>query len=196
MSAWPALKLASTPGKALLAYQHEDVSGPVVSKRDTGGTDLGLEGGAWVDVEKDILDARRTQMSLEKNGFSFVAGDELSQKGIDFMNNEDIVNIYYPSCERLLWEELKKHGVVGSDSGIDNGDVLIRAFDHNIRSQRMYDAQRQIQGGNLVQTPVSFVHGDYTKVSLYEISLLICTPNSYYLLPSHLHNLHWLYHLY
>ena len=114
----------------------------------------------------------------------------------DFMNNEDIVNIYYPSCERLLWEELKKHGVVGSDSGIDNGDVLIRAFDHNIRSQRMYDAQRQIQGGNLVQTPVSFVHGDYTKVSLYEISLLICTPNSYYLLPSHLHNLHWLYHLY
>lgn len=94
-------------------------------------------------------------MSLDRNGFSLVF-DEESQRGIDFMNEKEIISTYYPQCERLLREV-----IVGSTGK----DVLVKAFDHNIRSQNMFEEEKKIEGGNIVQTPVSFVHGDYTKTS-------------------------------
>ena len=53
MSSWPELAQASTEGKAVLAYQDDSVAGPIVSKRDTSGTDLGLQGSLWVNKEQD-----------------------------------------------------------------------------------------------------------------------------------------------
>ena len=45
------------------------------------------------------------------------------------------------------------------------GAKTVRAFDHNVRSERGFADGRRLKGGNLIQQPAGIVHGDYTAQS-------------------------------
>ena len=153
MSSWPELSPCTTSGQVTLVFQSEEVN-LVVSKRDVDGNDLGLENSNWVSQAVDMKSARGTALKLEDNGFEIVLEEE-GQENIDFFNNDEIISKYYKRCESLV------RAVIGEN---DKAPV-VKAFDHNLRCKEMHEANRKIEHGGIIQKPVTFVHGDYTKTS-------------------------------
>lgn len=107
---------------------------------------MGLE---TVSVEVQITDGRALQMTLDNNGFTMIPHE---YDHIDYYNESQVLNVYYPECCRLVKEV--------------TGAKKVFAFDHNIRSTPKSDGdnseRREIVGGNMVQVPIALVHNDYT----------------------------------
>jgi len=87
------------------------------------------------------------------------------------LDNDDVTHRYYTHCEQLVEEALKS----SSKGGVDGGKIIVRAFDHNVRSCASVPAsgtntktepKKIINGnGSVVQQPAGLVHADYTRVS-------------------------------
>jgi hypothetical protein len=123
-------------------------------RRNMAGDDDGTEfneGANWIPEEVNVQNARGQGKTLETNGFELVAEPIMSSTPVDFLNTEDVIDIYYPTCENLL----KTHFGKG---------VIVKAFDHNIRINSSKD-QLKGSGGAKTQAPVALVHGDYTMES-------------------------------
>mmetsp|Transcript_34434 Transcript_34434/g.75367 ORF Transcript_34434/g.75367 Transcript_34434/m.75367 type:complete len:373 (+) Transcript_34434:206-1324(+) len=129
----------------------------VSSRRDLTGSDSTLNGVEWSAAECRIGNARGRGFSLNANGFE-LRQDQLATD-IDFFDHDDVVNKYYPSCEKLVTQTL----LAARQSGA--GEFSVRAFDHNVRSTKSSEREIKNSGGGTVQTPVAVVHGDYTRVS-------------------------------
>mgnify|MGYP001207066971 CR=1 FL=1 len=85
----------------------------------------------------DIRSAK-DKISLDENGFEFIL-QKLPE--IDFLNEDLVTNVYYPTCEEMVTETTGAYRVI--------------AFDHNVRDYELEQADN----------PVRFVHNDYTESS-------------------------------
>ena len=131
----------------------------ITSKRSLTGTDAPLTGAEWAPTEYRIHNARDARMSLHRNGFE-LRHHELKNADIDFFDQDEVVEKYYPECEKLLADAL-----VAKDGDADEKAFTVRAFDHNVRSTQSDSREMKNSSGGTVQTPVAVVHGDYTKIS-------------------------------
>eukprot|EP00591_Stephanopyxis_turris_P012919 CAMPEP_0195524942 /NCGR_PEP_ID=MMETSP0794_2-20130614/25075_1 /TAXON_ID=515487 /ORGANISM="Stephanopyxis turris, Strain CCMP 815" /LENGTH=354 /DNA_ID=CAMNT_0040655277 /DNA_START=182 /DNA_END=1246 /DNA_ORIENTATION=+ len=165
-SPWPELRLPSkniidkrpmegstNSVLSCMNYIARDVT-LVRARRDLGGTDGSLEGAKWDTQDVEILNARRKtergeRMTLDRNGFELVP-DPISDQGIDFFDQESVLNEYYPRCERLVKRT--------------TGGTTVLAFDHNVRSSGTRSGE-QMRNGSVVQQPAGLAHNDYTRVS-------------------------------
>jgi len=71
-------------------------------------------------------------MTLDKNGFQLwfeSNGKEKDIRQLDFCNQDEVVDNYYPICEDLVRDALKSQR-----SSSSSPPLIIQAFDHNIRS--------------------------------------------------------------
>ncbi|MBN35062.1 MAG: hypothetical protein CMM46_09860 [Rhodospirillaceae bacterium] len=126
-------------------------NGKVFTRRDRDGNDAGTEGLRDAGHEVPVCNGRQPgdagPRTLEAHGFELVQrplGDDTP----DFYDHRQVVESYYDACCDLLREA--------------TGAPHVFAFDHNIRSARGKDSGQRIAGGQQVQEPIHFVHGDYT----------------------------------
>eukprot|EP00038_Savillea_parva_P006903 m.166597 g.166597 ORF g.166597 m.166597 type:complete len:340 (+) comp12710_c0_seq1:105-1124(+) len=112
---------------------------------------------ATVKVAIDNARTLPSPMSLERNGFELRSRRSLP---INYYSWNDTVHKYYKECEAAVQEA--------------TGARWVYAFDHNLRS-RSHNRRAARQVGTetlgrqgLVQTPIPFVHGDYTLRSAPE----------------------------
>ena len=131
----------------------------ISSRRDLTGSDSTLSGAEWSPVECRINNARGKGFSLDSNGFELRQSQLVAN--IDFFDQDDVVNAYYPSCEELVAQALR----ADTSSQDDATKFTVRAFDHNVRSTKSSEREIRNSSGGTVQTPVAVVHGDYTRVS-------------------------------
>ena len=132
-------------------------NGKVLTKRDTSGSDNN-----WIGVNKEIYevevsDARHLkdlgENYFDEKGFELVPSN-IADLNLDFFDNHEVIQKYYPDCERVIKNFVKaKH---------------VFAFDHNIRSATGKKSKKMIKGGQQVQGPAHIVHGDYTLTSAPE----------------------------
>ena len=126
-------------------------NGKIFTQRDVAGSDDKINGADWCATEVTAHNARLQEpFSLDVQGF------ELQKCPTDmtheaFLEEESIVQRYYPECAELV----KKV----------TGAAFVAAFDHNVRSARGKEGGQQINGGTKVQEPAGLVHGDYTVTS-------------------------------
>ncbi|MGI9523695.1 MAG: CmcJ/NvfI family oxidoreductase [Hyphomicrobiaceae bacterium] len=129
-------------------------NGKVLTRRDRDGTDAEWVGVDLVEREMPVHDARQLEGSawprLDRNGFELVS-QPLQDQNFDFLNNEQVLQLYYPQCE------LAVRGATGAR--------VVAAFDHNVRSAAGKQSKKRIDGGQQVQGPAHVVHGDYTLTS-------------------------------
>lgn len=128
-------------------------NGKVLMRRDRDGNDAGYEGLHRDKREVAVLDARSLAIgqrrTLATNGFELV-DRPLESGGLDFFDQQRVVESYYPQCQRLVEE------CTGARAF---------AFDHNVRSAGGKKSRAKIAGGQDVQGPAHVVHGDYTLTS-------------------------------
>jgi hypothetical protein len=149
-----------------------------------GETDLVLE-----PVNVSVRNARddKQQPTLHKHGVELVADDlnvalfasnkdsssnsnsnsnsnSINNKPIDFLDNNDVMDRYYPLCEALLQKKLM---MASSSTSSQKKPVAVsvRAFDHNIRIAGSNNEEIKNGAGSRVQFPLPLVHGDYTHIS-------------------------------
>ncbi len=137
-------------------------NGKVLTRRDTDGSDAEWKGVDLIKREVSIADARAldTEPTLDRNGFALVPHH--LDRGIDFLNNEQVLREYYPQCVDLVRKA--------------TGARLVAAFDHNVRSAAGKQNQKRIEGGQQVQGPAHVVHGDYTMTSTPDRLRQLTTP--------------------
>lgn len=128
-------------------------NGRVLTKRDPDGNDYGTVGLLTSKTELRVCNARTlnggARHTCDANGFELLNAP-LADESIDFFDNESIVQTYYRQCARLVAE---------------NTGARAYPFDHNIRSVSGKQSGKRIAGGQQVQEPLHFVHGDYTLSS-------------------------------
>lgn len=134
----------------------------IQSRRDTTGSDSTLEGATWDSVDVTIGNARtvRPEKQLECNGFQLVSSP-VSELDLNFFDQSQVVERYYPLCEALvrkicLQEEEEENAAATP--------LIVKAFDHNVRSTKQ-DRSLENSTGGTIQQPVAVVHGDYTRIS-------------------------------
>ncbi|MEE4302198.1 MAG: CmcJ/NvfI family oxidoreductase [Pseudomonadales bacterium] len=127
-------------------------TGAVYTRRDEDGNDAGTEGLVVDKHAVPILDARAAEVAptLAANGFE-VLDDPLGSAVPDFLDHASVVDRYYAACEALV--------------AAVSGASRVHAFDHNVRSASGRAAGQRLAGGQDVQAPLHFVHGDYTLTS-------------------------------
>jgi len=131
-------------------YQKQTVK-LVRALRDLTGSDSGLEGAEWEARSVLVHNGRLGEKpSLAKNGFQLMK-DDVESLGVDYLDDRSVTEVYYPECERLLKAA--------------TGASLVKAFDHNVRSERGFAEGKRLKGGNAVQQPAGLVHGDYSATS-------------------------------
>jgi hypothetical protein len=135
---------------AIMNYQQDDVE-KIWTKRDASGSDDALYGAKWDQRQLIVNDGRlcATRLTLNDNGFELVPDPK--EDHIDYYDEASVIGRYYGDCEALLQRV--------------TGASIVRAFDHNVRSESGRAAGRKLRGGNAVQGPASLVHGDYTAAS-------------------------------
>jgi hypothetical protein len=143
--------LADGAVAAVLNYQQAAVEGPVRSRRDLEGSDGALEGAIWEGVQLSIGDGRNADLTLDEAGFELRGDSPVTGLGIDFFTHASVTKKYYALCEELVQKA--------------TGAKVVKAFDHNVRSERGHAEGRTLIGGSAVQQPAGLVHGDYTKAS-------------------------------
>ncbi|CAJ1911589.1 unnamed protein product [Cylindrotheca closterium] len=127
--------------------------------RHKDGTDSGMQGATWHPVDIPIANGRLIQKKLHQHGYQLVdltttVQEENTVPVSDFLDTDQVIDNFYPTCEQLL------HKILGPDVQV------AKAFDHNIRISRE-ERQEELKGGggSKAQVPIGMVHGDYTKVS-------------------------------
>ena len=121
----------------------------VMTRRDASGSDDALHGANWDKRTLLIKDARKVELTLQKNGFQLM--NDPKARHVDYYDEDSVISRYYRECEELLLQA--------------TGAKLVRAFDHNVRSEVGRSSGRKLVGGNAVQGPAALVHGDYTAAS-------------------------------
>ena len=128
-------------------------NGRVLTKRDPDGNDYGTEGLTSRQVKLSVCDARTlrddARPTCDENGFELLDAP-LADERIDFFDHESIVQTYYEQCAHVVAEHTGARAY---------------PFDHNIRSVSGKQSRKRIAGGQQVQEPLHFVHGDYTLSS-------------------------------
>ena len=126
-------------------------NGRVYTRRDLEGSDSNWVGVNFQGYEILVEDGRSKNVAtLEKHGFELIRHD-LERLEIDFYNNDQVLEKYYPICENTVKDA--------------TGAQAVYAFDHNIRSAIGKKSKKTITGGQQVQGPAHAVHGDYTLTS-------------------------------
>jgi hypothetical protein len=121
------------------------------TRRDLEGTDTEFEGATFVASPMQVWNARLLKKTVDRNGFELVEDSPVDSQ-LNFLDYSQVVNKYYPHCEALLKDKLGP------------GVAVVKAFDHNIRSNQGFG--RELQNTNAkVQGPGGMVHADYTRVS-------------------------------
>lgn len=143
------------------------------TRRDLGGGDSTFVGVIWEPKHVAVYNARlaTSEMTLEKNGFQLHRSAENALQEIDFCHQDDVVDNYYPLCEKLLTNTLMKNSFTPI--------TCVCAFDHNVRSND-HSSVGEIKASKQltkdvgtehetpvpqVQKPAGIVHADYTRVS-------------------------------
>jgi len=148
----------------------------ISTRRDLGGGDSPFIGVIWEPTTVDVHNARLStiEMNLDRNGFQLntcADDDDIDTlHEIDFCHQDDVVDSYYPMCEKLVSNSLTKTSTATPIS-------CVCAFDHNLRSSD-HSSVGQIKGSQKmtnddgkqlpapqVQNPAGIVHADYTIVS-------------------------------
>ncbi len=158
MSATPQV---DSDGRRLGVFNYLDESaesslyrnGKVLIRRDSDGSDGDMQGVDLATHEMTVLNARALadgrRCSLATNGFELLSRP-LRRAGLDFLDQQQVVQDYYPQCARIVEEAV-------------GGRAF--AFDHNVRSALGKKSRKRISGGQQVQEPAHTVHGDYTLAS-------------------------------
>ena len=176
-SVWPTIELPSDPDpkilhsgthyrqieavESLLNYCDDHVR-EMSTRRDLGGTDSFLNGASWIAPRIFLSNARLADRSntptLNRDGFQLIENiiPQAKSNPIDFTNQQEVTERYYPLCEKLL------QGFFNAQEN-DRAPALVRAFDHNLRvsGSKSHDAE----GNTVLQQPIGVVHNDYTHVS-------------------------------
>jgi len=87
--------------------------------------------------------SRRNEFDLDQHGFEFLDHETRVR---DFLDPEELKNVYYPEVEELIKQV--------------SGAKRVVIFDHTIRSGDQSDRE-----ANLLREPVHRVHNDYTEWS-------------------------------
>ena len=128
-------------------------NGKVLTKRDPDGNDYATAGLLINKMELSVYNARTLSVDArpicDTNGFELL-NTSLVDEGVDFFDNQSVVRSYYEQCAQLVAESTGARAY---------------PFDHNIRSVSGKQSGRRIVGGQQVQEPLHFVHGDYTLSS-------------------------------
>lgn len=132
-------------------------NGKVLTRRDRDGSDAQWIGVDLAPVQMPVRDARdlsgRDRRTLGRNGFELIR-QPFAASAMNFLDNQQVVSIYYPHCASVIREQ--------------TGAAFVAAFDHNIRSATGKNSKQRIKGGQQVQGPAHVVHGDYTLTSAPE----------------------------
>ena len=140
-------------------------NGQVFVQRDIDGND-GPYQGAPIDQQNIAIQNGRhrdktSNLTLDIAGFE-LSSQPLKNRDLDFFDQQEVLRKYYPECENIVRQA--------------TGAAHVFAFDHNLRSARHHNEQKQIKEGQKVQTPIQSVHGDYTLVSAPQRLLDLASP--------------------
>lgn len=128
-------------------------NGKVLTHRDPDGGDTDTRGVHYERTTMPVRDARQrtgsARRALRDHGFELF-NRPLTAPSLDFFDAQQIVHRYYDDCATIVADVTGGHAY---------------AFDHNVRSATGKKSQRRIAGGQKVQAPLYFVHGDYTLTS-------------------------------
>lgn len=128
--------------------------GAVFTVRDEDGSDHGTEGIVVGSRTHDVADARRPEggevLTLDTCGFELVSRP-LATPDLNFFEVGPVLERYYDECAAIVRET--------------TGASSVHAFDHNVRSADGKKSGERLSGGQQVQAPIPFVHGDYTLSS-------------------------------
>ena len=146
-------------------YVSQDTT-EISTRRDTGGSDSTLIGAKWEPTTVNVANARLGVMgqateclTLDRNGFELLPSQ--LPKEIDFLDQDQVVNEYYPLCEQIVKDALQSETT--SDSPPITG---VFAFDHNVRSKQKTGTIKSTSKSEAqIQNPAGIVHADYTRVS-------------------------------
>lgn len=189
-SSWPPMQkpiLPSNPSNdgsvpAIMNYVSQQTK-EISTRRDIGGSDSTLVGAIWEPTQIQVANARlllkddNKRMTLDRNGFELWSNNyDESIEQMDFCNQDQVVDEYYPLCERLVSDAIKSQQSVSSSSATSIAAVY--AFDHNVRSSDIVsvgkikskrallsDDGEEDKAAPQVQNPAGLVHADYTKTS-------------------------------
>mmetsp|Transcript_26017 Transcript_26017/g.39383 ORF Transcript_26017/g.39383 Transcript_26017/m.39383 type:complete len:350 (+) Transcript_26017:105-1154(+) len=158
---WPIMKLPPRakieydfPSKiksvnTIMSFVTPDTKSPC-TRRDASGSDGKLEGLKWDEREVMVRNGRNEPLTLDENGFQLVKDEDINEK-IHFYDQKSVVDLYYPHCEKLLKSFL--------------GNVIVYAFDHNVRTNSKDQKLENNANDASIQTPIGVVHADYTHIS-------------------------------
>lgn len=183
-SAWPSMQgppadqsinyidsapnvVKSVPG--VMNYVSHDTT-EISTRRDVGGSDSTLEGAKWAPTVVSVSNARlgvdgftNTKLTLDRNGFELVSSQQEefnTVKQIDFFDQDQVVNQYYPICEKIVRDAIQ------SQKSGTTPIAGVFAFDHNVRSKEKTSAIKSShQSEAQIQNPAGLVHADYTRTS-------------------------------
>lgn len=138
-TSWPSMIIPPSSASlensvpAIMNYVSEKCK-DISTRRDLGGGDSALIGAIWKPTQVNVNNARildgDDRMTLDKNGFQLWSesnGKEKDIQQLDFCNQDEVVDSYYPICEDLVRDALKSQR-------LSSTPLIIQAFDHNIRS--------------------------------------------------------------
>tara|TARA_R110001592_G_scaffold363372_2_gene686187 strand:- start:53899 stop:54909 length:1011 start_codon:yes stop_codon:yes gene_type:complete len=128
-------------------------NGKVLMYRDLNGDDGDMRGVVPSTTEMTVHNGRKLigdqGLTLSRNGFELLTRSLVGGQ-LNFFDQQQVVTDYYQQCA----------GIIEEATG---GRAF--AFDHNVRSAQGKTSQQRISGGQAVQAPLHFVHGDYTLSS-------------------------------
>jgi hypothetical protein len=143
----------------------------ISTRRDIGGSDSVLSGAIWEPTLVRVSNARlgtdgdvNNRLTLDENGFELWSNDQVKYPmltQIDFLDQDQVVNQYYPMCEQVVKEALQ--------SQKDSSPIAcLFAFDHNVRSKEKTSfgtIKSTSKSEAQIQNPAGLVHADYTRTS-------------------------------
>lgn len=140
----PQLGAATDLGVSAVLQYIRPSPHPLQLVRDTNGRDSGVPTEEVEPTNVFVHNGRRRDCMVDREGFQLIQST-LTPANVNFLDGMTVVSTYYPDCEALL------RSVLGED-------VLVKAFDHNVRMAEPSDDAK-------IQKPIGLVHGDYTEVS-------------------------------
>eukprot|EP00927_Polykrikos_kofoidii_P079723 TRINITY_DN76539_c0_g1_i1.p1 TRINITY_DN76539_c0_g1~~TRINITY_DN76539_c0_g1_i1.p1 ORF type:complete len:376 (+),score=36.08 TRINITY_DN76539_c0_g1_i1:74-1129(+) len=123
-------------------------SGQVGTKRDGTGSDSGHFGVDMCATSVQISNGRERGFTLDANAFELLASPI---EHVNYLDENEVLQKYYPKVRDLVQQH--------------TGAAEVHCFDHNVRSRRLTEQGKKLQGGSNVQAPAMIVHNDYTKTS-------------------------------